>query len=237
MVGKTRRCLMNVPAAMYLSRLPLKSQLVGSQVGWCVVFIFYALLCDRHTDGGKSASCIVMLPRKGCCAYVTGFLLDNESFSCCHGTDAVMIWPSEPFISNVMHPGWRVQSQSQLNPDVYRDFLLLIIGKYIQNNQHCKITSIIWNSLYQAVVQHFASNLYSKLQMWSCSWGSKVITVYKHHRYTARKEYKYWPLTLHTWNQRNSCTTPGLDILLSYVLTASDFSLLSPWIHLNHDNI
>lgn len=95
---------MNVPAAMYLSRLPLKSQLVGSQVSsWCVVFIFVHFYTIIMQTEAKVPRVFVMLPREGRCAHVTVCLLHNESFSCCHETqdDAVMMWRSGPFVSNV----------------------------------------------------------------------------------------------------------------------------------------
>lgn len=44
------------------------------------------------------------------------------------------------------------------------------------------------------MVRHYASNFYSRLQIWRRSWGSKVITVYKPRHYTARKKHRYRPL-------------------------------------------
>lgn len=108
MGGKNQKMLMNVPAAMYLSRLPLKSQFVGFQVSVCAsssfFMHFYTIVMHREV---KVTCAFVMLPRKRCCAYVTAFLLENQLFSCCHETQekTVMICRSGPFISNVMHPG------------------------------------------------------------------------------------------------------------------------------------
>lgn len=49
-----------------------------------------------------------------------------------------------------------------------------------------------------------------------------VVTVYKHHRYTERKENNYRHLTQQGQIQMNSNTTPVLHIWFLDVLTASD---------------
>lgn len=64
------------------------------------------------------------------------------------------------------------------------------------------------------MVQHFHSNLHSSVRAGSCSWRSKVVTVYKHHRYTARKKNK-------TFNGDELKSTPVLRICL-----------LNAWFHI-----